>query len=605
MGADTPLTTLHHPTWGTCHLVRVEGTNWIVRFSNGKLYQFPPGTRSQFTSDGDIPLPASTTTAVADPPPPPETGLATVDHPQLGVGELLRIEITDWVVRFRSNGRTYRYPSSVRSKLTVLEDHTPDRRFTQAIKSSSSSSVESSVETSRAEVRVEPRTPIYIEIPNRPADGRAGSGDATAEKVAAAAAGASGAPPIDPVKASPHAARQRALRVIESLRNGLPPVHAEARELAVGIERISKAVENLLHDVKADGGRAVVMKGAYGQGKTFGLKLLEEMALEANFLVVRTEIDATENRLNKPHHIYGDLLRHLRVPGVKDHPLRALALKVSQRIREATTSIDSLDDLTWAGLQILMKETDCRPLSWLLSDPNVANKPDLLGLWACDPGVHVPTARRSHHIPGAPRDWPSFKAGTQGDFASFLLSGLGRIARSVGYEGLIIVMDEMEKWQDLNWNEQTQAGNLLGGLIWGATAELGKRSKSDEPAVINHSLVAGGFPFTTKPRNHVGIAIAMTPRGDDGPEKGWFRYGMLEIVNLPHLTEDRLVNYCVKLAPHYAAAVGLTPPTNGQIQPIAKRAVTLWKRNGQLTTRSGVQAAVMAFDAWRDKAELA
>jgi hypothetical protein len=327
---------------------------------------------------------------------------------------------------------------------------------------------------------------------------------------------------------------------------------------------------------------------------------LEEIALEANFVVMRTEIDATENRLNKPHHIYRDLLRHLRVPGVKANGLRTLAAKATERIRDATRSITGVNNLAWAGFQILHNETDCRPLSWLLSDPDVVNKPQLLGLLACDPGVYVPSARSCHELRGTPRDWPVFRAGTQGDFASYILSGLGRLSRSVGYEGLIIIMDEMEKWQDLNWNEQTQAGNLLGGLIWGATAGLGKRTKGHEPASIRHSGRCGGYPFTTAPRNHVGIAIAMTPRGDEGPESSWLRYGLLEMVELPHLTDERLAAYCLKLAPVYAAAVGLAPPANGQVQPIAKHAVALWKKHGQFTTRSGIQAAVEAFDAWRD-----
>jgi hypothetical protein len=44
------LAELEHPKWGRCELVRVEGTDWVVRLaSNGTLYRFPPSTRSQFT----------------------------------------------------------------------------------------------------------------------------------------------------------------------------------------------------------------------------------------------------------------------------------------------------------------------------------------------------------------------------------------------------------------------------------------------------------------------------------------------------------------------------------------------------------------------------
>src|SRR5207249_6055584 len=35
---------------------------------------------------------------------------------------------------------------------------------------------------------------------------------------------------------------------------------------------------------------------------------------------------------------------------------------------------------------------------------------------------------------------------------------------------------------------------------------------------------AGGFPFTTLRRSHVGLIIALTPRGDEGPEELWGQF---------------------------------------------------------------------------------
>jgi hypothetical protein len=110
----------------------------------------------------------------------------------------------------------------------------------------------------------------------------------------------------------------------------------------------------------------------------------------------------------------------------------------------------------------LLERLECSALAWLFSDPQFMNKESLLGLLECDPNVPVSVARQSHAYPPQPRQWPAFTAGTQGDFASYLLSGIGRLTRLLGYKGLIIIMDEMEKWNQLNWNEQCRAGNLLG-----------------------------------------------------------------------------------------------------------------------------------------------
>jgi len=196
--------------------------------------------------------------------------------------------------------------------------------------------------------------------------------------------------------------------------------------------------------------------------------------------------------------------------------------------------------------------------------------------------------------------WPAFTAGTQGDFASFLLSGIGRLARLLGHKGLIVIMDEMEKWNRMNWNEQCRAGNLLGGLIWGATAESGIREKYDNPKILTHSGRCGGYPFTTLGRNHVGVAIAMTPREHESPEKLWAQYGPILVGEVPPFTESRLVEYCRLVLPVVAEAYGLSSPTEEELDEIISQARQTWRKSGNMTTRSGVQSVIAAFDSWRD-----
>jgi hypothetical protein len=263
----------------------------------------------------------------------------------------------------------------------------------------------------------------------------------------------------------------------------------------------------------------MTLKGAYGEGKTFGLNLLEEMAREAGFITACTVIDAIENRLNKPHHIYRDLMRNLRLPDVHGQGARPLVQKLHKHLGHKCPG-NGHDREAW-----LKKEVGCFPLAWLLSDPRLPDKPELIGLLEGDPNCPVSRARNCHACPPVSRSWPAFTASTQGDFASFVLSGIGRLARTLGYKGLIVIMDEMEKWYELDWAEQSRAGNLLGGLIWGATADEGRRGMHDHPDILCHSGRCGGYPFTTERRSHLGIAIAMTPRDEDESEKIWSFYG--------------------------------------------------------------------------------
>lgn len=449
-----------------------------------------------------------------------------LEHPTLGRCELVRVEGTDWIIRPLAGTQLFRLPSSRRHEASLVQ-------HTDGLAASDSSA------------------------PSKPQT------------------------PIDAAKAE----RLRWKRTIESIRNGLEPANTEARQLAVGIETVVEEITDLLTQVDQDGGGAMVLRGPYGQGKTFGLRVLREMALEAGFLVASTEIDATENQLNKPHHIYRDLLLNLRFPGEQKMGAAMLARRAAPFARGRSR--------TWLRLEL-----QCEPLAWLMSDPRFADEPKLVALLACDPNVPTADGRRAHAHGGRSVDWVAFSAGTQGDFASYLLSGIGRLARLMGKKGLIVILDEMEKWQDLNWKAQSQAGNLLGGLIWGATSQEGHRALQDKPYVLSHSARAGGYPFTTPGRCHLGIAIAITPRGEASPERLWATYGPLRAIDLPQLTATTLIAYVATMAPLYAKTYELPAPN---IREITFATLRSWLQHGDGGMRTAVQLVVGALDEWRGR----
>ena len=400
-------------------------------------------------------------------------------------------------------------------------------------------------------------------------------------------AGAATPPPV----ANPG---RHARRIIESLRIGLPSLDGYTRQLAVGFQETNQFITTFLKDISDNGGGAMTLKGVYGQGKTFALAMLEEVALESGFLTARTEIDATENCLNKQHHIYHDLIRNLRFPGISGQGARLLAQKVSAHLQQRCPGN------VYQRKEWLESHIDCPSLAWLLSDPQLTVKPGLIGLLGADPNYPIGRAREQHEIPHVPRTWPAFTAGTQGDFASFILSGIGRVSRMLGYKGFVIIMDEMEKWHELNWAQQSQAGNLLGGLIWGATAKEGTRLKHDHPDCIKHSNRSGGYPFTTKRRCHTGIAIAMTPRENNISDQLWANYGPIRQSDVPAFSERKLVEYCERVVPLFAEAFGVGEPKPDELKQISAEALGIWRTHGELNTRYGVQAAIAAFDHWRD-----
>ena len=405
---------------------------------------------------------------------------------------------------------------------------------------------------------------------------------------------------------------RRLRRVFHSLRMGLPPVDTAARQLAVDTEEIEQSIGVFLETVAEHGGDAIDLQGVYGQGKSFTLRLLEEIAVESGFLVVKTEVDAGEYRLDKPFHVYRGLLQSLRMPGEREQGVRKFAEYAAHALEHVADGVRSPYEQAEKRRNWLRDRIECKRISWLFSDPDFLNKPKLMGALAGAPIGPLSNARQSHVLRGKVYDWPTFMYGTQGDVACCLLAGLARLARLLHFRGLIVILDEMEKWQDLNWSSQARGGNLLGGLIWSATAATGQRwcrcqeaeggyscggNGCDHPESLRHSHW-GGCPFSTRDRCHIGLALAMTPRGDSGPEEEWQEYGRLRIINLPEFKPSSLDHFFRRIAPHYQRAYELpscVPDT------VFSDAMQRWRSQGSFSPRSGITAVLDAMDEWRDR----
>lgn len=565
-----------HDRFGECELVRVEGVDWIVRASSTlQLYRVPPSRRIDFRPISDSQFSTSSQGGHDSSSPTKGQSKPGDRFSSQGMKNLL------WALRSKS--RT-----------------TGDSEDREAIGPSDQGEAKSSDGQNDSPSISEPIRSKATDAPE------SGGGSSIRRSVLVESEGASQNPLLDST-VDPNRGR-RLRRVFESLRNGLSPINTELRPFAVGIESIQDKVENLLADVTRDGGRTVVLRGAYGQGKTFCLQLLRQMALEAGFAVASTEIDARENQLDKPQSVYRSLMRNLTLPDQGNCGVVGLVDRTHREIQRRLEPGTKGWQFAAAARRTLLVELECKPLAWILSDPELIDKPELLRLLSGEPGVAVASGRRSHIIPASPNEWPAFTAGTQGDFASYLLSGIGRLTRFVGYQGLILVLDEMEKWQDLNWQAQSRAGNLLGGLIWASSAEEGSRwcrqdrldprwlGNCDHHNVLQHSRRCGGYPFTTAKRCSLGVAIAMTPRGEDPPETSWSEYGLLEIADLPAFSPEHLKSYMRKIFPQYIAAYELTGELTSNL---LARAVKAWNERGDQSTRTAIQSILAVLDEWR------
>ncbi|MEZ6081257.1 MAG: hypothetical protein R3C56_37980 [Pirellulaceae bacterium] len=239
----------------------------------------------------------------------------------------------------------------------------------------------------------------------------------------------------------------------------------------------------------------------------------------------------------------------------------------------------------------------------MLSDRNIRNKPLLIEALGGTP-LGISSLRHMHALPNQQPRWQYFKYGTQGDVGSYLISGVARLVKLLGFDGLVIALDEMEKWQDLDWRNQERAGNLLGGLIWGATAPQGSREcvhahfdwTCQHSEEMSHSGFNGGCRFTTSHPCNLGIVIAMTPRGENAPEDTWQEYGQLTIVDLPQYTLASFRAHFDKISSLYEKAYSFKAPPD--CRDAAEKS---WRKSNDHSARSGAIAITSAIDEWRKR----
>ncbi len=403
-------------------------------------------------------------------------------------------------------------------------------------------------------------------------------------------------PSEDEAPPSPIVLRARLRRAIRSLATGLSPEDPNLTlSLSVGLDAPFDALKQFYKKVSS-GGAALVIRGAYGCGKTLTLQSAKAKALANNFVCSETEIDSSEVRLDQAPTVYATLIRSLRFPD-GGRGLDHLLDLFEQWLAAERAPYGSAQLYDW-----LVRRIECSYLAWMLAARNLRQSKELIEALKGAP-IPVSKLRRVHPLPNASGRWQYFKFGTQGDVGSYLISGVSQLVKLLGFNGLIMALDEMEKWQDLDWKNQDRASNLLGGLIWGAAEPEGSRQCTaharewtcPHSPLMLHSAFNGGCPFSTPSRCNLGLLIAMTPRGEAAPEHIWQEYGDLKIIDLPRYTLASFLSHFTKITAVFEKAYEVEIPRD----VVLKSAESMWRNSSDRSARSGSLAITDALENWR------
>ncbi|MCJ7514978.1 MAG: ATP-binding protein [Dehalococcoidia bacterium] len=104
-----------------------------------------------------------------------------------------------------------------------------------------------------------------------------------------------------------------AIRIIEKLRNGLPPKQGVAL-YSVGYDRLIDGIKE--HHIDTIEGRGLFrsISGSWGAGKTHLFRLLVDLAFSNNCVVSHVELDKSSQALNKFETIVYGIIRNLSTP---------------------------------------------------------------------------------------------------------------------------------------------------------------------------------------------------------------------------------------------------------------------------------------------------
>jgi hypothetical protein len=284
------------------------------------------------------------------------------------------------------------------------------------------------------------------------------------------------------------------VRVLEAMRLGVVPsssidVYTVGRDVEVG------QVQADLGKAKTGDGAVRAFLGDYGTGKTHLLQLAEERALEENFVTARVVLDPRETPPSHPKRVYRDLVNSLQFPD-RPHDDRAglapLFVKavddeetretfdvrrgkgdrderladgmhlylspamsyfrelVAEDARENITGVDEdLDQYLDDALSLLM--------DWIEGHPTISNT-DL--------------NEKLSHVEGAyPWLYSLMDYRPWARIYGYMLSGISQLARSVGYAGLAVFVDEAERFSLLSSENREFARFVFKALSFAAVGD--------------------------------------------------------------------------------------------------------------------------------------
>ena len=228
--------------------------------------------------------------------------------------------------------------------------------------------------------------------------------------------------------------RLDAMRAIETLRSGVPSMHA-VRALGCAQEQIEARFQQQLNELAGDGAPSgTLVSGGFGSGKSHTLAHLQAVALTQHFVVSCVAI-SKETPLFDMGKLFKSAIECAVVPGTTGRAIQELALKVDPR-SDAYGALQR-----WASGASDFIAATLALFEHASTSPEVRER--IIDFWSGDK-LPIAALRAALRQAGLHQAYPSIKTPKAAELPQLRFAFAARLFRAAGFAGWALLLDEVE-----------------------------------------------------------------------------------------------------------------------------------------------------------------
>ncbi len=365
-----------------------------------------------------------------------------------------------------------------------------------------------------------------------------------------------------------------ARRATETLRLGIVPTH-HIEDLTIGLSSERERLQTALERTSSQGGAALAILADYGCGKTHFAQLAAQTALRKGFLVASLSLDAREITAAQALRVYQAAVSNLRYPDSSLMGIQPLLRRARQHPSETLSVLDASP-----------KGAACPFAYAVRAYLNCEDPVGRLGIAQWLSRQFVPK-EANVFLRKAPRLYATGAIARQ---YTYLLSGISALAAAVGYQGLALLIDEVDYYSRQTETQKQRADMLFKALLCASQGEATLNARAAE--IADHKRVS--YPLRFSATAPLFFLFATTESEQQMPVEAWLHPP--QILRLDErFSQAEVTHFVSTLGVYHAQAYRYANP-NSSSAPRLAAVLAAALRERRINPRQLSQIATTFYD---------